>query len=220
MSQDKENRGELTRLLEQLLVVSRLVKEILAQEPSSGSGSTGQDDGPLGSAGNTKDDQDLNRVYLERAFSEARNEAFKTNDLIELTGGLESVANLLKLNGARTIFLGKAEFIFLQILIAHGQARQGLSSRQGAERGKFLGVDEIFRAVEDWRKDEPRLARFWTEATYPTVHRTVFNLRQKILKVGANPNLIETGPTGESGYRLSTSPRNIMNTPWGCLRTS
>ena len=143
-------------------------------------------------------------------LKEAKESEFKTNDLVQITGSFLSLEKTLRINGMRPIRLNQAEFLFLKVLSAHALTRRGLSSPRRVIGGSFLGVDEVFQAVEEWRKDEPTLAAFWSQATFPTVHRTVWELRQKITDVGANPKLIETGPPGEGGYRLSTPPHNIL----------
>jgi len=209
METGDDNGSALRKLSEQIRAASQLVSELLQQESR-----LVQKDPVLISSASTEErshDEAAQLLYLDKNVKEAKESEYMTNDVVQLTGSFVSLEKTLRINGMRPIHLNQAEFLFLQVLSAHALTRRGLSSPRRVIGGSFLGVDEIFRAVEAWRKDEPTLAAFWTHATFTTVHRTVWELRKKITDVGANPKLIETGPPGEGGYRLSTPPLNIVN---------
>jgi hypothetical protein len=135
--------------------------------------------------------------------SELAENGYITNDLVEVSSGFNYPEWYLKINGARTIRLTKAEFVLFLILVAHGQCLRRISAPLGA---KFLSAQDILHLVGAWRKVEPRLTGFRSKEE---VHRTVYELRDKIEESGASEKIIESGPRGEGGYRLSTSPFNV-----------
>lgn len=143
-------------------------------------------------------------------LSELMENGYKSNDLVEVSTGFSAPARYLKINGTTTIRLTTAEFVVLFILVAHGQCLRRMSVPCGE---KFLSAQDLLFTVDDWRKEERRLIGFWENATFAELHRTVCELRKKIRESGANPNLIETGPAGEGGYRLSTPPHNVTIVP-------
>ena len=195
MDEDQDHQSESKRLFLLLTAISELLRDIVARQ----SVQTGRD--PVANTAQ----EDLRRSKL----SELKANEYKTNDLAEVSGGFNAPEKHLKINGAPTIHLTKAEFVLFLVLAAHGRCLRGLSAPRQIVGGKFLSAEDILRAVDAWRSVEPRLTVFWTNATFNDVHRTVSELRKKIRLSGANPKIIETGPKGEGGFRLSTSPHNV-----------
>jgi len=195
MDADQNHQSDSARLLLLLSAISELLRQILARQ----SGQTERD--PVANPA----DEALRRNKL----TELKENEYKTNDLVELSGGFNAPEKHLKINSAPTVHLTKSEFVLFLILAAHGRCLRGLSAPWQIVGGKFLSAEDILRAVDAWRNVEPRLTGFWTNATFAEVHRTVSELRKKIRQSEANPNIIETGPKGQGGYRLSTSPHNV-----------
>ena len=218
-----ENSIALRRLLEHLAILSQFARQVLGRDedlnkhPEAGVSETNEPAPPgkmpvSPKIGYGKMEEAFRRFFLDRVTAEVRENEYKTNDLVELTGGFNSAERHLKINGVPPIHLTKPEFVLFLFLDAHARSRKGLESPRRIEGGKFLGADDILRAIDAWREEEARLQGFWASATFTDVHRTVCKIRGKIQKVGANPNIIETGPKGEGGYRLSTSPYNVTIT--------
>ena len=195
LDEDQDHQSESKRLFLLLTAISELLREIVARQ----SGQPGRE--PV--ANQTDDDRRRSNL------TELQEHGYMTNDWVHVSGGFKAPERHLKINGRPKIHLTKAEFFLFLILAAHGRSLQGLSAPRQIMGGKFLGAEDIIRAVDAWRIVEPRLTSFWTQATFNDVHRAVSELRKKIRLSGGNPNIIETGPKGEWGYRLSTSPFNV-----------
>jgi hypothetical protein len=135
---------------------------------------------------------------------------YKTNDLIELQGGLDSPVHDLTINGRSSIRLSKPEFILFFILAAHSLTRHGLPSPRRIEGDGLLSGKDLLKAVETWRQEEPGHIASWVLATDTDVYRAVYSLRKKLSDSQFNSFLLETG---KGGYQLSTPPSNITLLP-------
>lgn len=153
----------------------------------------------------------LQDYFREKNLREIDHGRFLTNDIVHMEGGFGTDPKSIKINGIR-ISLTRPEFIFLFILIAHAQTRAGLPSLRRVEGGEFLSVERLFEEIKKLSHEHPVLSQFWDEATFSTVHGMVCDLREKIVNAGGNGKLIETGPAGEGGYRLSVVAHHLSVT--------
>src|SRR5437867_2990436 len=100
MPEDDDQRDALKRLLDQLSVVSQLLRAMLLADDTPGQASDARtpDSGNLTSpsltpllseGGFTGFEEDLlRRFFLNKAVQEAREAEYKTNDLVEISGNL------------------------------------------------------------------------------------------------------------------------------------
>lgn len=137
-------------------------------------------------------------------LQQLREAKYKTNDMIEIIGGVKTPEKQVRINGRDPIHLNQEQLVVLLVLAAHARTLAGLPSPRSVPGRSFLGTQEILQEVDKWRREEPALAALWINATFDTLHRTICKLRRKIGK-----NLIESGQAGEGGYRLSTPASNI-----------
>jgi hypothetical protein len=149
--------------------------------------------------------------FIERTRHLSREGGYKTNDLIELIGDINGdMERLLLINGLAVIRLSKPQFAVVMILIAHALTLAGLRSPRRVSGAKFISSKEILHAVESWRGEDNRIGPIWADPEPDSVQRAITELRGKIIDAGGNKHLIESGPAGSGGYRLSTLAFNIL----------
>jgi len=215
MPEDDARRRQLLKLVEQLSVLTALLKEILARdqtfESSQHTDETALATSQAASLSARLDSLEgdvLRRYFLAKSAAEINEARHLTNDIIEIRGGFGTTAKQIQINSAQ-ISLTRAEFLVAFVLASHARTLDRLPSPRRVDGGPFLSVEEILREVDSLRAEEASLAGFWSNATFSNIHRTIWELRRKLLAVGANPNLIQSGPPGDGGYRFSTPPFNI-----------
>ena len=145
--------------------------------------------------------------FRRLATRRVREGKYKTHDLVELVGGFKTHEKQVSINGLGPIHLSMSQFAVLLVLAAHARTLQKLSTPREIKGGTFLSSKEILDEIDAWRKEQPALIGPEDKSS---LHRAIFDLREKIRIALGNPNLIETGEAGQGGYRLSTPAFNIV----------
>ena len=147
----------------------------------------------------------------ERTLEEMSRAKLRSNDILEISGEFAArkrgEPSRLRVNGGTAIKLSRRELLLLLVLAKH---RVGASVQECAG---FLPVNEIVNRVEQhlyaWEERTGAPQAIWKTPCEGDIHRLVYELRAKLVRIVGTDMLLETGPE-QGGYRLSVPRQNIL----------
>jgi hypothetical protein len=155
--------------------------------------------------------------FIQATFAEMSAWKLSSNDILSLPFGVLGPAAFARrwfgVNGRGPVELTLKEFIVLRILIDHRlRATRSQPAETPAQMG-FVSMPTLLAAIEETLKNGIAAGLLPSEVwNYPTdldVRRIISSLREKIRKLGGNPETIESGRR-KSGYRISISVHNLL----------
>ena len=131
--------------------------------------------------------------------------SFRTNDrvVLKLDGSVFG-ARTLFVNGLAVPLTLRQHFV-LKELLNHALTAEGEFIRLVALR------DQVEDAVAGYPGNGQNSTQpFWPDVTEDSLHHEIHGLRQRLIKAGANPHLIESSACYAGGVRISTPAANIQ----------